>query len=50
MMIAQVTIKVCYEIIVLPLTAAVVRKVKKVEETDTFDTNISYNPFKISDV
>lgn len=50
MMIAQVTFKVCYEIIVLPLTAAVVRKVKKVEETDTFDTNISYNPFKISDV
>ena len=50
MMIAQVTFKVCYEILVLPLTAAVVRKVKKVEETDTFDTQISYNPFKIRDI
>ena len=50
MMIAQVTFKVCYEILVLPLTASVVRKVKKIEGTDTFDDQISYNPFKIKDI
>ena len=50
MMLAQVTFKVCYEIVVLPLTAAVVRKVKKYEMTDTYDEQISYNPFKIRDI
>ena len=50
MMLAQVTFKVCYEIIVLPLTAFVVRKVKAFEGVDTFDNGISYNPFKINDI
>ena len=50
MMIAQVTFKVCYEIIILPVTAWVVRRVKRVEDIDTYDTNISYNPFKIRDI
>lgn len=50
MMVAQVSFKVCYEIIVLPVTAIVVRKVKDYEEVDTFDKGISYNPFKIADV
>ena len=50
MMIAQVTFKVCYEIIILPVTAWVVRCVKRVEDIDTYDTNISYNPFKIRDI
>lgn len=46
MMLAQVTFKVCYEIIVLPLTTLVVKKVKKSENIDTMDVGISYNPFK----
>lgn len=50
MMVAQVSFKVCYEIVVLPLTAFVVRKVKDYEGVDTFDEGISYNPFKITDV
>ena len=50
MMLAQVSFKVCYEIIILPVTAAVVRKVKASEQVDTFDNNISYNPFKLSDI
>ena len=50
MMIAQVTFKVCYEIIILPVTARVVRRVKSAEGIDTYDTNISYNPFKIKDI
>lgn len=50
MMLAQVSFKVAYEIIILPVTSAVVRKVKACEGVDTFDEGISYNPFKISDV
>ena len=50
MMLAQVSFKVIYEIVVLPLTALVVRKVKAAEGVDTFDNGISYNPFKIADI
>lgn len=50
MMIAQVSVKVLYEIIILPVTALVVRKVKAYEGIDTFDEGISYNPFNIFDI
>ena len=50
MMLCQVTFKVCYEIVSLPVTALVVRRIKKIEGIDTFDRNISYNPFKITDI
>ena len=50
MMLAQVSFKVLYEIVILPLTSLVVRKVKAAEGIDTFDNGISYNPFRISDI
>ena len=50
MMLAQVSFKVVYEIVILPVTAAVVRRVKAYEDVDVFDEGISYNPFRISDV
>ena len=50
MMLAQVSFKVLYEIIVLPLTTRIVNRVKEVEDTDVYDRNISYNPFKITDI
>lgn len=50
MMACQVTTKVLYEIVILPITSAVVKKVKSVEGIDTYDEGISYNPFKISDI
>lgn len=50
LMITQVVVKTLYEIIVLPLTSVVVKRVKKIEGEDTFDKNISYNPFKINDI
>ena len=50
MMLAQVSTKVLYEIIILPLTAYITRKVKASEGTDVFDEGISYNTFKISDI
>lgn len=50
MMVCQVSAKVVYEIIILPVTKWVVTKVKRLEQVDIFDTNISYNPFKIFDL
>lgn len=49
-MLAQVVLKTMYEVLVLPVTAMVVKKVKQIEHEDTFDENISYNPFRISDI
>ncbi len=50
MMFAQTALKTLYEIIVLPVTIRVVNYVKRVEETDVFDENISYNILKIREV
>ena len=50
MMLSQVSVKVAYEVVILPLTATVVGKVKKYEGTDVFDNGISYNPFKFFDL
>ncbi len=50
LMVTQIFIKTLYEIIILPLTNLVVKKLKKYEGIDTYDYNISYNPFKIFDV
>ena len=46
----QTLLKSVYEIIALPATIHVVRYVKKIEGSDTFDTNISFNPFKVKEV
>ncbi len=46
----QATLKIIYEIIVLPLTILIVKWLKKHEQVDTFDAHISYNPFKISEI
>lgn len=46
----QLFLKTGYEILVLPITARVVVWVKKQEVENVFDNNISYNPFKISDI
>lgn len=49
MMLTQVTAKVLYEIIILPVTTIVVRKLKQHEGIDTYDRNISYNPFNLAE-
>jgi len=46
----QAVLKSVYEIIVLPITIRVVRYVKKIDGSDAYDTNISFNPFKIGDL
>jgi uncharacterized integral membrane protein (TIGR00697 family) len=50
LMAAQIVLKTLYEIIVLPVTIQVVRKLKEIEETDVYDENISYNVLKIKDI
>ncbi len=50
LMITQVIAKTLYEIIVLPATIQIVKRVKKVEDTDVYDDNISYNAFAIKEI
>lgn len=50
MIITQALLKTAYEILVLPFTILVVKKVKEVEGEDAFDENISYNPFRLKQV
>lgn len=50
MIFTQAVLKSLYELLVLPLTIKVVRRVKKIEQTDVYDTGISYNILKIKDI
>ena len=50
LILTQTVLKTAYEIIALPLTNFVVKRVKKQEQVNVFDNNISYNPFKIKDI
>lgn len=45
MMILQVTFKTVYEIVILPVTSVVVKKVKKADGIDVIDHNESYKLF-----
>jgi hypothetical protein len=42
--------KTGYEIIALPLTNYLVKRVKKHERTDVYDRGVSYKPLKIKDL
>lgn len=50
LMVIQVILKTSYEVVILPITQWVVKKVKAYEQIEHFDQNISYNPFKIRDI
>ena len=45
----QVTVKTLYELLILPLTSYIARRLKQAEGIDTFDYDISYNPFILND-
>lgn len=49
-MFTQVVLKTMYEVVALPITIRVVRKVKQIEGEDTYDKGISYNVWKIFDL
>ncbi len=46
MMAVQVVLKTLYEIVILPVTVCVVRHIKRIDHSDVYDVNISYNVFK----
>ena len=46
----QVVLKTTYEMLALPLTIRVVRKVKKYEQSDVYDHGISYSIWKITNI
>ena len=50
MIFTQAVLKSLYELLVLPLTVKVVRVIKKIEQTDVYDTGISYNILEIKDI
>ena len=50
MILTQTGLKTAYEILALPVTNYIVKRVKRNEKTDVFDTKISYNPFKVKDL
>ena len=50
MVFTQVVVKTLYELVILPFTSWFVRYLKAKEGVDTYDSGISYNPFKISDI
>ena len=43
----QVVVKTLYEVVILPVTAALSRKFKAIEGVDTYDYDVKYNPFKL---
>ena len=49
-MLVQVFLKTVYEIIVLPVTIRVVKYIKRVDNTDVYDENVSYNILKINEL
>lgn len=42
----QIILKSLYEVLILPVTSRLVKKLKEVEECDVYDENISYNVLK----
>ena len=50
MMAVQIFAKTAYEIVVLPVTIRVVNALKRIEDMDAYDTNISYSIWKIKEI
>ena len=43
LIVAQTALKTAYEILILPVTVRVVKRVKRIESIDVFDRGISYS-------
>ena len=50
MMRIQIVLKSLYEVMILPVTIRVVKAIKKIDGSDVYDTNISYNVLKVKDI
>lgn len=47
LMVTQIVLKSLYELVVLPITSRLVKKLKQIENADVYDDGISYNILKI---
>ena len=50
MMCIQIILKSMYEVIIPPVTIRVVKAIKKIDGSDVYDTDISYNVLKVKDI
>ena len=50
LIVTQACLKTAYEIIILPVTIRVVRLVKRIDGSDVYDRQASYNIFKIKEI
>ena len=50
MMGIQIVLKSMYEVIILPVTIRVVKAIKKIDGSEVYDTDISYNVLKVKDI
>ena len=50
MMCIQIILKSMYEVIILPVTIRVVKAIKKIDGSDVYDTDMSYNVLKVKDL
>ena len=50
LVVTQALLKTTYEAMILPVTVAVVRRLKKAEGIDTVDTGISYSWWRLGDM
>ena len=50
MMGIQIVLKSLYEVMILPVTIRVVKAIKKIDGSDVYDANISYNVLKVKDI
>lgn len=50
LIITQAVLKSAYEVIILPITVKVVNYVKRIDHSDVYDTDISYNILKVKEV
>lgn len=50
MILVQIVLKTLYEIVILPVTIMVVKRIRVIEGEDVYDKGISYNPFKIAQI
>lgn len=46
----QIVLKSAYEVVILPITIQVVKYIKKIDGSDVYDEDISYNVLKIKDL
>jgi len=48
--VTEALLKSLYEVVILPVTIRVVRWVKRIDQSDVYDNEISFNPFKIREI